>query len=72
MDLLFLGMTLSVIGEVLIGLAVFNVHRHIVREHKIDKDVLIAMRREKWMAICGILFIASGYFFQLYVNGYFS
>ncbi|PIT96559.1 hypothetical protein COT82_02545 [Candidatus Campbellbacteria bacterium CG10_big_fil_rev_8_21_14_0_10_35_52] len=72
MDLLFIGITLSATGEILIGLTVLNVHRHMVKEHKIDDDVIGAMKREKWLAICGILFITLGYFFQLYANGYFS
>ena len=72
MDLLFWGFTVRVVGEVLIGLAVLNVHRHVVKEHKIDKEVLDAMRVEKWLAICGITFIIVGYLIELNSNGYVS
>ncbi|MDP6387696.1 MAG: hypothetical protein QGG63_00195 [Candidatus Pacebacteria bacterium] len=72
MDLLFWGMTLSITGEVLIGLAVLNVHRHIVKEHKIDEDVFCAIKREKRIALTGIVLMIAGYVMQMYANGYIS
>lgn len=65
MDLLFWGLTIRVVGEILIGIAVFNVHRHITKEHRIDKDVLDAIRLERWLAICGIVFIIVGYLIEI-------
>ena len=65
-------MTASIIGEVFIGLAVLNVHRHIIKEHKIDKRVFKAMRREKTIATIGIILMVAGYFAQSYSHGYFD
>ncbi|MFQ5661866.1 MAG: hypothetical protein ACE5F2_01275 [Candidatus Paceibacteria bacterium] len=72
MDLLHIGMTASIIGEVFIGLAVLNVHRHIIREHKIDKRVFKAMGREKIIAMFGIILMIAGYLVQSYTYGYFG
>jgi hypothetical protein len=71
MDLLFWGMTLSIAGEILIGIAVFNVHRHISKEHRIDGDVLSAIRREKRIVLAAIALLIIGYLVQIYANGYF-
>jgi hypothetical protein len=72
MDLLYIGMTASIIGEVFIGLAVLNVHRHIIKEHKIDRRVFKAMKREKVIAMFGIILMIAGYLIQSYTYGYFD
>ena len=70
MDPLFIGITLTVVGEILIGLAVLNVHKHVIEEKKIDGDVVSAMKRERGIALLGILLIVAGYFIKLYLEGY--
>lgn len=60
-----LGLTLDTLGKVLLGITVLMVHRNIVKEHKIDIDVLRTMRREQALGILGILFIVAGYILQL-------
>lgn len=70
MDPLFISMTLTVVGDVLIGLAVLNVHKHVIEEKRIDGDVVSAMKRERGVALLGILFIIAGYFIKLYIEGY--
>lgn len=72
MDTLFIGMILSIVGEVFIGLAVLNVHRHIIEEKRIDGDVLIAMKREKRVAMTGIIIMITGFLVQSYTHGYFD
>lgn len=72
MDLLHIGMTASIIGEVLIGLAVLNVHKHIIKEHKIDRRVFKAIKREKIIAMSGIILMIIGYIVQSYYYGYFD
>ncbi|MAF59500.1 MAG: hypothetical protein QF858_02740 [Candidatus Pacebacteria bacterium] len=65
MDLLFWGLTLGVLGKVLLGFTVLSVHWKIVKEHKIGKVVLREIRRERNLAILGILFIVVGYLLEL-------
>lgn len=64
MNWFIIGATFDVIGKVLIGVAVLLVHGHIMKEHKIDKMVLRAMRREKILVFVGIILIVIGYFFH--------
>ncbi|MBL7045546.1 MAG: hypothetical protein ISR99_00740 [Parcubacteria group bacterium] len=70
MDLLFWGLTLGVVGKVLLGFTVISVHLKIVKEHKIDRLVLKEMRKERNLAILGILFIVVGYVLELMFYGY--
>jgi len=65
MNLFTLGLILDTFGKILIGLAVFRVHSHIFKEHKIDRDVLQVMRKEKTITILGILLIVVGAILQL-------
>lgn len=72
MDTLFIGMILSIVGEVFIGLAVLNVHKHIIEEKRIDGDVLSAMKRERRIAMTGIVVMIMGFLVQSYAQGYLS
>ena len=71
MDLLFWGLTLGVVGKVLLGITVIKVHSKIVKEHKIDGAVLSEMRSEKNLAILGIIFMVVGYILEALFYGYF-
>lgn len=68
--LLFWGMTSGVVGKVLLGLTVMQVHWKIVKEHKIDNQVLSEMRRERNVALLAIIFILVGYIMELIALGY--
>ena len=70
MDILFLGLTIGIIGKVLLGVSVINVHAHIIKEHHIDGEVIWAMKRERWIAIFGVMLIVTGYFLELSFYGY--
>lgn len=61
MNWFVVGATFDVIGKVLIGITVLFVHRHIIKEHKIDKDVLKEMKCEQVLGALGIVFIIIGY-----------
>lgn len=63
--ILFAGLTLSFLGKVLLGVTVIMVHWKIIQEHKIDGQVLKEMRRERNVAILGIILIALGYLFEI-------
>lgn len=65
MNLFVIGIILDTVGKIFIGLAVLMVHRHIFKEHKIDRDVLRAMRKEWWFTIFGISLIIIGVVLQL-------
>lgn len=70
MDLLFWGLTAGIIGKILLGVAVINVHWHIIREKHIDEDVIGALKRERWVAIMGVILMVVGFFLELFVYGY--
>lgn len=65
MNLFTIGLVLDTTGKIFIGLAVLMVHRHVFKEHKIDADVLRAMRKEWTLTIVGILLIVIGAIMQL-------
>lgn len=67
---LFWGLTLGIIGKVILGIAVVSVHWRIVKEHKIDGKVLTEMRRERNLAIFGVIFMILGYLLELVSYGY--
>ncbi|MBI2888392.1 MAG: hypothetical protein HYY60_00890 [Parcubacteria group bacterium] len=65
MNLFITGLVLDTIGEIFIGLAVLMVHRHIMKEHKIDTDVLRTIKKERIVAVAGIFLILVGSLLQI-------
>lgn len=63
--MLIFGLTLGIIGKVLLGIAVVRVHWHIASEHKIDGDVVRAIKKERWVAGCAIIFMIAGYILEV-------
>lgn len=59
--ILLLSATLTLFGDLLIAIVVLNVHGHIAKEKKIDKDVVHALNHEKKYVIFGILMVLTGY-----------
>jgi len=59
------GLTLDTLGKVLLGITVLMVHWHVLKEHKIDTDVLCTMKKEQALGVSGILLIIAGYILQL-------
>ena len=49
----------------MIGVAVYFVHKRIMKEEKIDKVVLKEMKKEKNIVVLGIILIMIGYLMQL-------
>lgn len=70
MNLLFWGLTLGVAGKIMLGLAVVLVHGKIVHEHRIDKVVLHEMKRERNIAVVGILLMIIGYLLEISFYGF--
>ena len=64
-DFVFLGETLAVVGKVLVILVVLHMHHVLVKEHKIDKVVLLTYRQERILTWLGLLFIVVGYALEM-------
>ena len=60
-----LGLTLEVLGTVMIAYTVLSVHYRVRKEHKIDEAVFKHMRREQTVGIIGIILIIAGYLLQI-------
>lgn len=60
-----IGITLELIGTLLIAITVYRVHHHVLKEHKIDQYVLRQMKREQVMTIMGIGLIVAGFIAQI-------
>lgn len=65
-DLVFVGFTLQTLGEIMIGFTAIMVHHRFLNEHKVDKKVFRAMRREQFSGGLGIILIIVGYIFQVF------
>lgn len=65
MTLFNIGLTIDTLGKILLGITVLMVHWHVVKEHKIDVDVLSMMKKEQILGILGIVLIIIGYVLQI-------
>jgi UPF0716 family protein affecting phage T7 exclusion len=63
---LIIGITLDVIGTILIAYTVLQVHYRMRKERAIDSRVIHEMRKERAMSIAGIMLIIVGYIFQVF------
>lgn len=65
MSFALIGSTLDILGKVLLGLTVIQVHTRVMKEHKIDELVLKAMQKERKLGFLGIVLMVLGYLLQL-------
>jgi len=63
--ILIIGITLDVIGTILIAYTVLRVHNRAREERAIDSRVINEMKKERAASIVGIVFIIIGYIFQM-------
>jgi uncharacterized membrane protein YidH (DUF202 family) len=70
MNILFWGLTIGVIGKVLVVVGVLVAHSGILHEHRIDKLVLRRFRLEHTITLFGLLFILIGYLMEIYFYGF--
>lgn len=61
----FIGDTLQVVGEVMIGMTAIMVHRRVWKEHKITEAVYKEMEREQTVGVIGILLVILGFIVRL-------
>lgn len=53
--------TLDVIGKVMVSYTAIAVHYRVRKEHRIDKNVFTAMRKEQLIGLFGIFLIVFSY-----------
>jgi len=66
LTILIIGITLDVIGTILIAYIVLQVHSRVRQERVIDSSVINEMKKERAASILGIVFIIVGYIFQMF------
>lgn len=62
-----IAFTLDVIGKIMIAYTALSVHSHVSKEHKMDRVVFKAMKREKVIGFAGIILMVVGYILHLSV-----
>ena len=70
MNLLFWGLTVSLIGKVLLAAGVLIAHTEIAHEMRIDSEVLKSFKLERWLTLVGIVLIIFGYLMEIYFYGF--
>lgn len=70
MNLLFWGLTLSVIGKGMLALGIIWVHITMANERRIDAEVIKAFRKETVITIIGFALIVIGYLMEIYFYGF--
>ncbi len=66
MNLLFWGITLGVIGKVIVVLAVLHMHHSLVKENKINHTIYLTYRQERVLTFLGLFLILIGYAMEVY------
>jgi len=66
MNILFWAITFGAIGKILVILAVLHMHHSLVKEHRIDKKVILSYRQERLLTFIGLVLIIVGYALEVY------
>lgn len=72
MNLLFWGLTIGIIGKIMLGVGVIVAHGKLAHEQRIDQAVLRSFRTEHILTVTGIILMIAGYFMELYFYGLLS
>lgn len=72
MNILFWGLTISVVGKVLLAIGVLKAHTQLAIEHRIDNIVIRTFRFERWITLLGLFLIVLGYTLEVYFYGFTS
>lgn len=70
MNLLFWGLTVSVVGKMMLASGVLIAHSEIAHEKRIDRAVLKSFKLERVLTVSGILLMVGGYFMEIYFYGF--
>jgi len=65
MNLLFWGLTISMVGKVMVAAGVLIAHSELAHEKRVDGLVLKSFRTELILTLTGLLFIISGYVMEI-------
>lgn len=65
---MFLSETFDFIGKVIIIFMALAVHNIVQKEGKIDYHIVCKMKRERWGAYVGVLFLVLAYGIQLFLR----
>lgn len=65
MNLLFWGLTISVVGKVLVVCSVLFAHSKLAHEHRIDRKVIRSFHTEFVITVLGLILIIGGYFMEI-------
>ena len=66
MNLLFWGLTISMIGKVMLAVGVLIAHTELAHEGRVDNKVLKSFRLEHTLTVTGLILIVSGYMMEIY------
>lgn len=72
MNLLFWGLTIGVIGKVLVVSAVLISHSELAHEKRVDKLVLKSFKLERTLTLAGLILIVAGYSMEIYFYDFVS
>ena len=64
-DMVFIGETMAVLGKVLVILVVLHMHHVLVKEHRIDKVVILTYQQERILTWLGLILIVAGYVLEM-------
>lgn len=62
----FIGFTLDIIGKIMVAFTAIMVHHRFLKEHKVDENVFVSMKREQVIGVLGLIFMIIGYFLQIF------
>lgn len=72
MNILFWGLTIGMIGKVMLAVGVLIAHTELAHERRIDKLVLKSFRIEHSLTIAGLIMIVVGYLLEIYFYEFLS
>lgn len=70
MNILFWGLTIGMIGKLLLAAGVIIAHTELAHERKVDNEVLRSFRLEMALTALGVVLIVLGYFMEVYFYGF--
>jgi hypothetical protein len=70
MNLLFWGLTISMVGKVMVASGVLIAHSELAHERRVDKLVLKSFRIERALTLLGLFLIVGGYLLEIYFYGF--
>ena len=72
MNLLFWGLTVSVVGKVLLATGVLISHSELAHEKRVDRLVLKSFKLERSLTLAGLILIVAGYGMEIYFYDFVS